>query len=728
MAAPQRLQAGSLQPSANPVSSFLNFDANSQPAAPAQPSKLGQISRVTGIQRGAQRDVQGVNPLQELSEALAPLSKLADTGMQLYASNEYKKGQNEILKAAANINRDQIEKSYAYAAQNREVDRQNPVAGILMDQANPFRQAGRVNQASKWVATQAPSMFKAEWAKTGNDLRKLDPSDPTVMAVQAKVTNQLTSAFGLDEFSSGFQDYVAPSINRSWEWFENEQYKARVAYDKEVGARQTTDALVSLLLQPNGPQPGIWAQTLTEAGARYGLSGEPEKMTREAILAAAERLRLMQGNEATRQRATAALSYLSGMPSGLTGSDGNAISVGEAYGVDLLSDRADVSRDLKTIRDNEKDLALDVLEEDPVYEGTIGADPVSPEWQESFNELRSNPDYANLSDAQLTEKLINASKQADEWQSIAFNARALDDFFMEAEDSFGSDWNEGTAHKEYRRLTENAPRGVKEAARKRWFDLRERKRRELEGDLDSSTMNKQVDLKIKALVMKLLPEGKGAEIVQKMKNEPGLNLVEYLGTRDQMKAELVDAATIQYRRDGAQAIRDETAKKGRLTPERQSEIWEETWRQNLDTYMPTQETPAGETKTEPGKVTTFYAPSQPVPAEAVRANVPVYKPTDVTKMLGTLANGGSLPSQVNRSAVSAGMTPGEFMLREAYLLGLPVPDPMRKKILQQSNRSMGLQQSLISMAPPQGPLSQSTGVLLNILSGTAPSYSRPIAG
>ena len=50
------------------------------------------------------------------------------------------------------------------------------------------------------------------------------------------------------------------------------------------------------------------------------------------------------------------------------------------------------------------------------------------------------------------------------------------------------------------------------------------------------------------------------------------------------------------------------------------------------------------------------------------------------------------------------MTPGEFMLREAYLLGLPVPEPMRKKILQMSNRSMGLHESLISMAPPQGPL------------------------
>jgi len=728
MAAPQRLQAGSLQPSANPVSSFLNFDANSKPAAPAQPSKLGQISRITGIQRGAMRDVQGVNPLQELSEALAPLTKVADAGMQLYATNEYKKGQNEILKAAANINRDQQQKSIAYAEQNRELDRQNPVAGILMDQANPFRQAGRVNQASKWVATQTPAMFKAEWARLGGDLRKLDPSDPRVMAVQARVTNQLTSTFGLDEFSPGFQDYVLPTLNKSWEWFQNEQYKGRVAYDKEVGARQTTDALVSLLLQPGGATPDSWADVLTNSAVRYGLSGEPEKMTREAIVAAAERLRLMQANPDTKQQATSALYYLNGMPSGLTDTEGNAISVGEAYGVDLLSGQADISRDLKTIRDNEKDLAVDVLGEDPSFESTIGMDPTSPGWQLTFEQLRADPAYDALSDAELREALINQSEQAEEWQGVTFDPQATNSFFLEQEEAFGSDWNEGAANKRFRQLIQGAPQQVRQDLQKRWRTLREDKRREQSGELDSSMMNEQVDLKVKALIQKEFPS-KGVELIRWMNENPGGDVIAYLGSVDAAKAERIAAAKGMYRRQGARAIRQATAENGGpLTPERQSEIWEETWKNNVNSYLPLPEAPAEEAKAEPEKVTEFYSPSQPVPPEAVRANVPVYKPTDVTEMLGAIANGSSLPTQVRRSAVAAGMTPGEFMLREAYLLGLEVPEPMRKKILQMSNQSMGLHESFISMAPPQGPLSQSTGVLLNILSGTAPSYSRPIAG
>ena len=587
------------------------------------------------------RDVQGVNPIQELTEALAPLGKLYDTGAQLYASSEYKKGQNEILKATANINRDQQQKSVAYAAQNREISSQNPVAGILMDQANPFRQAGRVNQASKWVATQTPAMFKAEWAKQSAELRKLDPSDPTVMAIQAKVTNQLTSSFGLDEFSPGFQDYVAPTVNKSWEWFQNEQYKARVAYDKEVGARQTTDALVSLLMQPNGPQPGIWAQTLEDAAVRYGLSGEPEKMTREAILAAHERLQLMQANPETKQSATDAIGYLRQMQSGLTDSEGMPITVSEAYGVDMLSDRADISRDLKTIRDNERDLATDVLGDDPTFESTIGMDPTSPGWQLTFEQLRGDPAYDALSDAELREALLNQSEQAEEWQGVTFDPQATSNFFLEQEEAFGSDWNEGDANKRFRQLIKGAPQQVRQDLQKRWRTLREDKRREQSGELDSSMMNEQVDLKVKALVQKVFPK-EGAELLRWMEENPGGDLVGYLGQIDMAKAQVVAAATGKYRRDGARAIRQATAENGGpLTPERQSEIWEETWRQNLDTYTPIPEAPAVDEDKKAGqKVETFYSPSQAVPAEAVRSNVPVYKPTDVTEMLGTLANGG----------------------------------------------------------------------------------------
>ena len=171
MAAPQRLGEGQLTASAQPVSTFMSYDARSTPATPTRLPQMPNVQRVTAFQRGGMRDVQGVNSVQELSEALAPLTKLYDAGAQMYASDQYRRGQNEILKAAANINRDQQVKSLAYAQENRELSASNPIAGVLMDRANPFRQAGRVNQASQYVASLAQQQFKAEWAQSGSSLK-----------------------------------------------------------------------------------------------------------------------------------------------------------------------------------------------------------------------------------------------------------------------------------------------------------------------------------------------------------------------------------------------------------------------------------------------------------------------------------------------------------------------------------------------------------------------------
>ena len=220
MAAPQRLGNGQLTPSARPVSNFLQFKTDGDPAQPTRQSSLGQVRGVNMIQRQADRSIQGVNPIAELTEALKPLTELYDYGAELYASDQYKRGQNEVLQAAANINRDTVAKSFAYAAENREVSAVNPVAGVLMDEANPFRRAGRINQASQYVSSIAEQQFRGRWAATAGNLAQLDPMDPAVLATQSRITSDLANAFGLDEFSPDFQQYVIPEVNKGWEWFQ----------------------------------------------------------------------------------------------------------------------------------------------------------------------------------------------------------------------------------------------------------------------------------------------------------------------------------------------------------------------------------------------------------------------------------------------------------------------------------------------------------------------------
>lgn len=145
------------------------------------------------------------------------------------------------------------------------------------------------------------------------------------------------------------------------------------------------------------------------------------------------------------------------------------------------------------------------------------------------------------------------------------------------------------------------------------------------------------------------------------------------------------------------------------------------------------ETPApaaggNSSEAKPPLPTQFYSPSQAVPEEAIRSGQQIYEAGEINGLLTTMANGGQAPTQFRRSARAAGMTPGEFLLRQAALAGFEIPPQMEKKILRQSNQSMGMQQSLVAMSPGRGPLSQSTGVLLNILTGSAPSYTRTFVG
>ena len=341
MATPQRLGEGSITPAASPVSTFLNYDRNPQPGRPAELPKLAQARGIRSIQAGRQRDVQGYNPIQELTDALAPLSGAYDMGVELFASDQYKRGQNEILRAAANISRDTIQKSFDYAADNRALDAVNPVAGVLMDQSNPFRQAGRVNQASQWVANLTPQAIRAEWIKTGGSLAKLDPSDPAIATVQSRITNQLASSFGLDEFSPGFQQYVLPQINKNWEWFQNQQFDAHVKHQKAVGVAQTSQLMSSLLLNPQGVTPEAWSGVLSQQAMAFGLTGEPQKMTKEAILQTLGTLRMMEQDPSTRQQAGEGINRLLSLPSGVTDVEGRPMSIGQAYAGDLLSETAE---------------------------------------------------------------------------------------------------------------------------------------------------------------------------------------------------------------------------------------------------------------------------------------------------------------------------------------------------------------------------------------------------
>ena len=732
MPAPQRLGAGSLTPSARPVSNFLQFKTDGDPAQPTRPSQLGQVRGVNIIQRQADRSIQGVNPIAELTEALKPLTQLYDYGAELYASDQYKRGQNEILKAASSINRDTIAKSYAYAADNREVSAANPVAGVLMDEANPFRQAGRVNQASQWVANLAPQAFRSAWIEQGGSLAMLDPGDPAITAVQSRITGRLASSFGLDEFSPGFQEYVLPQINKEWEAFQEKQFKAHVSHQKAVGVAQTSQVMASMLLQPGGPGAELWGRMLAQQMATYGLTGEPQKMMADSVLQTLKTLRMMESDPNTFQQARDAITYLTQMPSGVTDVSGNPISIGQAYGTKLLGETAEVSRDIKTIRDNRKEARIDQIDMELSRDAsTKGIRKGSPDWAAIFSRMRQDSANADLSDADLIELIDNQSEGANNYQTLTFNIDSLDDFFDKQRDLSGAGWDQGAARKEFRDLIRNAPSDLKQDAQRKWERLVDRSKRKAEGSIDSSVMRTNINLATKSILEKILPsEGLG---MLKEAAKIGAPLLDYIIQNDSVSAEGAVRVQNYIRKTAEDAILAKEQEKERpLSPGEQGieigKVIKETLADEdlLNGFRPTivPTTPQAAAPTGTKLPPSYYSSTQPVPEAVVQSGVPIYSPETTLDLLGTAAGGGPLPATVKRAARAANMTTGEFLLKQIDQLGLSdeVPEGMRESVRKVAVRERGTEDTLIGAAPASSsPLAYASNAFLNIITGTRPA-------
>ena len=734
MATPQRLGEGKLSPAASPVSTFLSYDRNPQPGRPAELPRLAQSRGITSIQSGRQRDVQGYNPIEQLTDALAPLAGAYDKGVEMFASDQYRRGQNEILRAAANIGRDTVQKGFNYAADNRELDAVNPVAGVLMDQSNPFRQAGRVNQASQWVANLTPDLFRSEWIKTGGSLAKLDPSDPAIATIQSRVTNQLAQSFGLDEFSPGFQQYVIPQINKSWEWFQNKQFDAHINHQKAIGVAQTSQVLTSALLQPGGPTSQQWNGFLSQHAMQFGLTGEPQKMSKEAIIQSLQTLRMMEADPNTRGMARDAIGYLTQMPSGITDPEGRPISVGIAYGPELLSETADVSRDVKTIRDNQKELALDTLEMN--LPDLKGVRPGSPQWATLWDQLRADPANESLSDAEISGMLADSSDEATRYQELTFDIDSVDDFFESQAELIGPGWDERAARAEMRRLRRNAPRELRNEITKRFESLIDRSAKRSDGTFDQSTIRRNITQSADAIIKKMLPE-KGLGMIAAA-NDSGVNLIDYVSQQDAAAARSLNNVQNYMQTEIEAQITKEQQTLGRpLTPGEQANIANNVVTDTLaneslmegfkpvmeGTPPPASAVPGAQSSETPAKPTYFSA-GQPVPEDVVKSGVPIYSPSTTTGLLQSAANGKPMPATVKRAARAANMTTGEFLLRQADQLGIEVPQQMRKGVQKIAVRERGTEDTLIGAAPESSnPLSFASNAFLNIITGTRPAVA-----
>ena len=174
-----------------------------------------------------------------------------------------------------------------------------------------------------------------------------------------------------------------------------------------------------------------------------------------------------------------------------------------------------------------------------------------------------------------------------------------------------------------------------------------------------------------------------------------------------------------------------------MRPEEQGEIFAEVLNETLANQQlmqsfganPLAPAPAAQSQQEaappPPPQPTYYSSMQAVPEAAARSGQPIYKPTDLVQLLGDAASGRAVPSGVKRACRRAnGVTTGEFLLKQADLLGVPVPPEMKEKVQKVARVEQGTSEAIASAAPVStSPLAYASNALLNILDGHPPAVA-----
>lgn len=226
-----QLPLGSIQPVAQPVSTFIR-PVERQVAGAAQAPGVPRVGGIDVIAQGSGGNVQGGNAQAELAAALvdfnANLRAVVGQGLELYGTGEYRKGQNEAARAMVLANQQRLASMAEYTAENRRLEAKDPIAAMAMDNINPFRRAGRENALARAAAAEVPSALEQAYRNTPG-IETWRSEDPRIAQLRVDATAQLMERYGLKDSSAGFLDYVTPAINEAWgrlverQWTDNQE-------------------------------------------------------------------------------------------------------------------------------------------------------------------------------------------------------------------------------------------------------------------------------------------------------------------------------------------------------------------------------------------------------------------------------------------------------------------------------------------------------------------------
>lgn len=705
------LNGGQIQPAARPLGAFVQ-PGRLEAAGPARPPELPQGPQIGTIQRSGSTSIQP--SYYQLAEALAPFSRglteLMFKGAELYASSEYQKGQNEAMRAYALVNQQMQAGELEYAAENRRLFGKSQMAALAMDQANPYRVGGRLNQLSQLAGGEIESALMADYRANANQLAEVEVGDPRLNQRKAAVIQALTDKFGITESTPGFVQYVLPKLNAGWDRVTDAHLKDRVAWLKDtvpglLAAQLERSARSAVQQGYTSAQTAQQLTSLVDQQIRVmGIPGEAAPAKRKAIMNAM--LGAMQRGDTYMQEALGQILV------GPADANGIRTTAAEEYGVDLFYERDKID-DITWKKQQRQEELLSKGYESVVAQRLLGVED-GPEKQGIINELLADPKFAGLGAGKKIEVIATMSKKTAEIDSRGYDPDSANSWLLGQENLYGSAWNRTQFLQELPSAVASLPEADRAAFQARAVSMMNRKDRE-KNDLPNALINRSIEDRISANLKREYPTLQEAAL----RNVPSEQFNRILSSRNQDVAESVSRQRSAYQKLIYSRMQNAMAEAGGpLTPAKAQEVIDKALTdygksdpRQAEYLFPNAVQP-GQAPAKPGQaparpsgssskpqaLPTVYTMSQldNVPEDALRKykDQPLLEAGSAIDAVGDVLNGGGFPRPLERAARKAGVSPGRLLLEQLdrfYPNELKLAPAQRQKVLRE-----GQQQAAVS--------------------------------
>lgn len=760
-------------PAARPVDAFIR-PLQQNVAAPAAPQMLPNPSGMRMISQGNGGSVQGVNQLEELAQALAPFSRglvqLAGVGVEIYASEQYQKGQSEAARALAQANRQMLASGATYASENRRLDQVDPVAALMMDRVNPFRDAGRKNRLSR-AAGQAliPEVLREIDNTPG--IAEIKEGSPVLKQLSSSAVDRVLKRFGIDEGSPGFIEHVLPQIGQAEQKLYEKHLDLRTKQMKEYAWREAASTMNQSLgnarvtggvewteFDPNtgrqvrrvanmGADKPLWeagvrrlfSQELQRLADETGITGEPTELKRRAALQLAQMLTETGDTEGLRLLRTTEFG-------GPTAKDGRRLLVQDVLGPDLLEETAKIGQ--LQWQSRQRQIEQGTQDYESRLASVIYGLPDGAEKGAAITQLQREFAAKGVPLGKLMESTKSMAATVEAVTGRSYDPSGMDALLQDMQGRVGATWDARQADQQFEQTLRATVAPAQQAEyRRRYADIRSRQEREKD-DVPRSLIGPIVDGKIKANLRRAYP----GDITEAQLRNSDITAFMAYGNADVARSAQLQYAA--YNRHVVSRIREAEGKKGAKLDAREIldvatravEEYGTKDKENFNRLFPGSDESdepsvggrarpprpggAGPGGAKPAAQAPTVFPSGqldnvPNRSQRLKSGETVLALPSLQEELTRVMNGEPPSPSVVRAARDAGFgnSVGRWLLREAGSYpSLVIPAPARQRLLRSSNDAQGMADAMqTAAATASRPISYYANAVLNALTGAAPA-------